>query len=297
MPPPPPPGPTEPPLFAPIDPGRDGWGPLGPPSASSALFFNVDLGFLRPALKNRLHADVPTPEGGSVTIDLPSADLEWTVSPTLEIGYRLCDSLGFLSVSYRFLVSQDSTTLPNDISDFQVRTRVDVNAFDFDYGTTPYSFAPRWDVTSRIGIRLADVYFDSKLQNAFISEQESSNFYGAGPHVRFDFNRHIAVAPGLSLFGRIDGAVLIGQINQRFRDTFLDADLGLRRTQSVPTLTLQAGLSYTPPTMSNLHLTTGYQFERWWYLGQLGPLGDGTQPASRGELTTQGIFLRAEIDF
>src|SRR5689334_23049265 len=34
----------------PADPGRDGWGPYGPPSPDPAVFFDVDLQVLRPVL-------------------------------------------------------------------------------------------------------------------------------------------------------------------------------------------------------------------------------------------------------
>jgi hypothetical protein len=299
------PAPVPPPLLTPAEPGRDSLDPLGPLPACSTLFFNVEVDFLRPSLKNRLHADVPLPDGETATIDLANADLDWTVSPTLEIGWHpFGNTCAFFALNYRFVVSELNSTLPNAISDFQVRTRLDLNSIDFDYGTTPYSFAPRWDVSTRLGIRLTDLFFDTSFHNAFLTEQESSNFFGAGPHARLDLERHLAVLPGFALFGRVDGAVLIGQVDQRFRDHFFDAtgalvntDMGQRRTQSVPMLTLQAGLSFTPPRAQNLHLTAGYQFERWWNLGELGPQGDGTQLGTHGHLTTQGVFLRAEIDF
>jgi hypothetical protein len=54
-------------------------------------------------------------------------------------------------------------------------------------------------------------------------------------------------------------------------------------------LTVRAGVAYTPPRLEYLHLSTGYQFERWWNLGKFND--------SSGELTDQGVFLRAEIDY
>ncbi len=52
---------------------------------------------------------------------------------------------------------------------------------------------------------------------------------------------------------------------------------------------VRLGVSYVPPAVPNLRFSAGYQFEQWWYLGQLGD--------SRGELHSNGGFLRAEWDF
>jgi hypothetical protein len=65
----------------------------------------------------------------------------------------------------------------------------------------------------------------------------------------------------------------------------------------VPVLTLEVGLSYAPPDLKGLRFATGYQFEYYWYLGQVGAFPDGTQGLSRGELGSNGIFLRGEYDF
>ena len=88
----------------------------------------------------------------------------------------------------------------------------------------------------------------------------------------------------------------MGQIHQHFQaggllddGTPFSADNIEQRTQSVPMLTLRAGFSYTPPRLEFLHFTMGYEFERWWDLARLG--------SSSGDLTDQGIFLRAEFDY
>jgi len=88
----------------------------------------------------------------------------------------------------------------------------------------------------------------------------------------------------------------VGQIHQRFHDggvqtdgTGFSFDDTQQRTQSVPVLTLRAGFSYTPPRLEFVHFTAGYEFERWWDLARLG--------GSKGELTDQGVFLRAEFDY
>jgi hypothetical protein len=106
-----------------------------------------------------------------------------------------------------------------------------------------------------------------------------------------DLDYRFRQLPGLALFGRADGAVLVGQIQQRFHDLTMDEETiaTFRRSESVPILHLEAGLTYTPPRLPNLHFTTGYQFENWWYLGQLDP--------SRLSLTVQGVFFRSEVSW
>src|SRR5262249_55093255 len=129
------------------------------------------------------------------------------------------------------------------------------------------------------------------------------NFFGAGPHARLDVERRLDLMPGVALFGRLDGAVLIGQVQQRFRETvgaddFLLTSVNtIRRTQSVPVLNVQTGLSYTPQGMKNLHFSTGYTYEHYFYVGNLGIDNNGSPFGSHGEFWSQGWFLRGQIDF
>jgi hypothetical protein len=102
--------------------------------------------------------------------------------------------------------------------------------------------------------------------------------------------------PGLALFSRLDGAVLVGRIHQGFEETALRGDGTLvggatliRESQAVPTLGLQAGLSWVPPASQFCRFTLGYQYQYWWYLGRA--------EDSRAELSEQGVFLRGEWEF
>jgi hypothetical protein len=300
LPPPPPP----PPLVPVAVPGA--WGPYTPPEALPGLFFGVELQFLRPALKNRLEGIVPLPDGTVATVNLPSANLQWTVAPVFEIGYRSPDLPGLVALNYRFLLDTATTTAPVEGIDSSIRTRVTLNEITLDYGFPTWLFAPRWELNTRLGAQLADLYFDSRAGNPFLSEQESSNFYGAGPHLRADLERHIAFVPGLSLFGRGDGVALIGQTKQRFRAQALAEDGTVlagsleqqRQAQLVPVLTLDAGLEYTPPNLEFLHFGVGYMFQRYFNLGHLNNSMDGMPVVhSSGELTTQGVYVRGRIDF
>lgn len=284
--PPPPPPPNAPP-FPPAPAG----GSLAPPG--SGPFFDVELDFLKPHLKNQLSGTVTFPNGATDTYQTPAVSLPWTVAPRFEFGYNFGDDFGSLSAAYRFLVSQGDGTVSDARGTFDVRSRLTLDQFDFDYTSGRFSPAPFLDLKYRIGARLADVYFDDRADDGVLEQMASNNFIGAGPHFALDADRRIGLVPGLALFGRADAAVLIGEIQQRFSEgldgTTFFGDGEQRRTETVPTLTLQTGLTYTPPRIDFLHFTAGYQFEQWWNIGRLG--------ASRGELTDQGFFLRGALDY
>jgi len=287
------------PLYQPRDPGPDGWGPYGPFSQMPTIFANVEVDILKPHLKSALSNAVTFSDGTQTTVRPPTTQVGWTAAPKFEVGWYLPNSLGLFALNYRGFVSngnQDATSL--DGIPFALRTRLDLNQVAFDYGSLPYSFAPRWDVSSRIGIALADVFFDNRAVSAAQTLYASNNYYGAGPHVRGDLRRHIGFLPGLDLYGRADLMVLVGQIHQRFLENDVNPDGTVRegtfvqrKTQTVPVFTLQAGLSYIPPSLSNWRFTLGYMYEEWWFVGQVDQLD------SRGQFNTNGVFLRANVTF
>jgi hypothetical protein len=309
--PPSPPPPPVPPLEQWLDPGRDGWGPYGPPSPAPGFFFSTELDLVHPVVRNRITNDTPLRPSGDV-LTVPTASLPWTVSPWFDLGYRLPDSLGLISLNYRFVVDQGSGAdvllgLPADL-----HSRLTQNVVNIDYGTTPYAFAPHSDFSWRIGVELADVYFDSTLRNGASVlavgnsfQQASNNFFGAGPHARMDVEHHLCAVPGLSLFGRVEGAVDFGRISQKFREQVPRGDFEVTGSweqngqQTVPTLLLQAGLDYVPPALPHTKFTLGYIYEHWWYIGQLGEdsITTGAISASRGDIDTMGVFLRGQVDF
>jgi hypothetical protein len=297
--PPGPPGPLGPPAGPPPGPPPGqipAWDPYGRTSTADTLFFGVELDFVGTAVKNRLKADVTRTDGVVDTLTVPAANLDWTVSPRFEVGYRLPECLGALSVSYRFLATEGNATLAGTDPAEHVRSRVNVNVFDFDYSSTRFSPIPHYDLKYILGIRLASLYFDSQLQDPAFFQRSSNYLLGAGPHAALEVDRRIALVPGLALLGKIDGAVVIGRVKQNFAESVTNPDgsvatggFSQRKTRSVPELELELGLSYTPPSLSALRFSTGYVFKRWFDLGNFNE--------SRGELTTQGVFLRAEVDF
>ncbi len=289
------PPPPPPPLFDRPDPGPNGW--VACPSPDEGLLFGVELDFVKPHLKDRVSGTAVFPDGSTAAVQLPAANLAWTVAPSFELGYRFPDDFGALAFTYRFLTTAGDGRAPTPFGDLDIHSRLDLNQFDFDYVTAPYSPTPFWDLQGRVGIRLADVFFDTNASLLDLNLQgASNNFIGAGPHFSLAAERRFPVVDGLAAFGRIDGGALVGQVHQRFREqfplpdgtTFAGGDTQ-QGTQTVPVLSLQAGLSYTPPRMDYIHFLFGYQFEDWWNVGRL----DGSQ----GSFSDQGLFVRGEFDF
>lgn len=286
-----------------LDPGPDGWGPYGPASPAPSFFFSTELDVIHPVVRNRLTNDTPLQPSGDV-LTVPEARLPWTVSPWFDLGYWLPDSLGLVSLNYRFIMAEGSGTDRLLGEPAELRSRLTQHVINIDYGTTPCSFAPHWNFAWRFGVEIADVFFDSRLQEAALFQQASNNFFGAGPHARLELEHAPDLVPGLSLFSRVEGAVDFGRIDQHFREGVPRAGElvgGLwdqNGLQTVPTLLLEAGLSYRPPLLPCTIFSLGYFYEHWWYVGQLGTDSNaGLQSATRGEVESMGFFLRGQVNY
>ncbi|HLJ94605.1 MAG TPA: Lpg1974 family pore-forming outer membrane protein [Gemmataceae bacterium] len=309
------PAPLMPPalLYTPISPYQDNNGPLlrgdplldRPHSPGPGCFWALELNVVAPQIKNRLQAPVainspilqePGIQGFLPNlVHLPTAELDWTGAPRFELGYRFPEGFGELLLSYRFLVTEGRDVIPYfDFGDDGfLKSRLDMHAIDLDYGSREFSLDPHWDMKWRAGVRLANVYFDSLAVGFFREESTTNHFIGAGPHVGLDLWRTLDI-PGLGLFLRLEGASVIGQISQGFErivadDTSVAGGATLvHHTQAVPVLHVQAGLNWAP-WYGRTRFALGYEFERWWTIGEAAD--------SRAELTTQGIFMRAEVGF
>jgi hypothetical protein len=269
---------------------------LDVPAAAPGWFGALEIGVLKPHVKNRLSADVSFDGMGTDTVHLPTATLEWAAAPSFELGYRLADGCGELVVSYRNLSTNANADLPNYdvLGDGVLHSRLDVNTVDFDYGGPVLTLGPRVDVGWRVGVRFADVFFDSHAVGLFMAQHTSNQFTGAGPHASLDLWYRLGV-PGLGLFARLQGALPIGHIHQGYSESFafddgsvIGAGTSHSATQAVPTIDAQVGVGWAPPG-TRLRFVVGYEYEQWWSLGSVG--------SSRAELFDQGAFFRAEFGF
>ncbi len=287
-----------PPTFAP-QPYYPPPAPLGPaPTSYGAsapeplLFFNWELQFVQPSVSNHLNNTITFPDGTTKTIALPGVGLDFTVAPKIELGWRLPDRLGEFSFGYRFLIAEGKQTQTADGIETNSRSRFNFNELDFDYATARSEFEPHWWFQARIGARVDWSFYDTRANTPALLtvDRESNYFVGAGPHLGLDVERTFVM--GFGVFGTVDGAVLIGQPEQRFVETIDGVSFTTqpqRTTLAVPTIQAQIGVSYTPPSFERLRFRVGYQYERWFNLGSV--------QGSSLDFSSQGGFLRGEIDF
>jgi hypothetical protein len=281
---------------------------LDPPELPAPGWFtDLEAGVVGPHVKNNVTLDNAFPGGGRLR--LPSANLDWTVSPRVAVGYRLPAGFGEISLAYRFLVSEGEGTTSAQDSLAALKSRLDLNIIDLDYTSREFSLWPHWDMTWRFGLRWADVYFDSRAEEPFgvaaagsgIFETRTTNSYlGFGPHAGVALARQLGPA-GLALVGRVDGWISIGRIRQGFFETAttlgpnglpLAAETRLSSSQAVPSINVQLGLGWQPLGWCNTHFFLGYVYEYWWNVGR-----ESNTLDSRGELSDQGILLRAEFNY
>jgi hypothetical protein len=283
--------PPPPAVLDPTGPRCDVWDGPAP-----GLFGAVEISALAPHFTDHLVGTVPI-AGGTDVFHTPPASLGWTGAPRFELGYRLPDNAGEFLVSYRSIVADNNGVQPNfdALGDAQLRSRLNFNDVDLDYGWRLVGPGSPWDVAWRAGVRVAAVYYDTQAVGQVVEQRSTNNFVGAGPHAGLDVWRRLD-GTGLSAFGRLEGAVVIGDISQSFEEvanlpgggTVGGASRG-DQVQGVPVFSFQLGLGFTPQDRDHLRLAFGYQFERWWYIGAAN--------GSAGDLTTQGLFFRAEFNY
>jgi hypothetical protein len=276
-------------------------------------FFNLEVDPTKAHVKNEISTTVINPATGNMNqVGLPSATLDWSISPRFEAGYRLPSGFGEFVLSYRFLATQGSDSFQNGDGPGQLSSLLDINQVDLDYASREFSLWPKWDMRWRLGLRYAYVFFDSRADEGFgeaaagsgiFQTRVTNSFVGFGPHVGVDLSRHFG-SDGLAFVAKADFAFLVGHIRQQFieRTTTLGADgqplvgaLGASDSQGVPVLEVQAGLSWQPPRCPFARFFFGYRYEYWWEVGVLDNINNLT--GTFGEVFDQGVVLRAEFSF
>jgi len=273
-------------------------------------FADVELDIVGSHVRNRLTDLVTVGSRPPDTVHLGSADLDWTAAPRFEVGYRLPAGFGAFALAYRFLATDGSATIEGPDAPASLKSRLDLNVVDLDYVSWEF-FTEQWPYAHMkwfFGIRYADVFFDSLAEEPFAAAaagsgifetRVSNNFSGAGPHAGVELTRTLG-GSGLALVARCDGALVFGQTHQHFfeNSTTLDATglplSGLTREsnpQTLPMLNVLLGLSWQPPAFPNASFSLGYVYEHWWNAGRR------STTTSRGELSDQGIALRAGFNF
>jgi hypothetical protein len=283
-----------------------------PYAAGAGWFVNAEANVLTVHLRNQLSVPVTNPiTGGTDNVQFPGNKLDLTVSPQVELGYRFPDGCGELLFSYRFLATSGTdqvVTGPDDA--FQgvaaQQGRLDYNIFDLVYMSREYALDPDWAMRWGFGGRVATLYFDSRLSfqdpgtaaGNVLSQAESNQFHAYGVHAALDLSRKLP-APGWAVFGRIEGAGLVGRLTQTGTEVVASgpggppsfAETRYHLTIGNPSARFVAGLSYEPFGWHHSRLMVGYEYEVWWEIGRVAANN------SEAQLETSGLFLRAELNF
>jgi hypothetical protein len=307
--PPPPLGPPPPPLPGPyfqVNPLLD------PPALPAPGWFtDVEVGILGPHVKNHLNGTVQLPgqprKATPDNVHVPGADLDWTVAPRLSLGYRLPSGFGEFIFDFRPLASEGSGSLPVAKGAVGLKSRLDLDELDLDYASREFSLWPTCDMKWRAGLRLNYIYFDALAAgpvgtagggSTTFAARDTDWYVGFGPHWGLLLAKHLA-GTGLSLVGQADSALELGRIRQGFFEEGtavggapVAGQTHLSSSQAVYMVNAQLGIGWQPQDYQNLRFFLGYQYETWWNVGRL-----STTPNSRGELSDQGIVLRAEYNF
>ena len=85
-----------------------------------------------------------------------------------------------------------------------LKSRLDANVVFLDYTSREFSLWPGADMKAHVGVCLPSIFFDSQAVGALRSERISNYYFGAGPHLGFDFWQHLPVS-GLDLYTRLEG--------------------------------------------------------------------------------------------
>jgi hypothetical protein len=286
-------------------------GPLTDPNRLPVpgWFADLDVGILKPHLKNQLSGSVLNPATGNVdTVGLPAASLDWTVSPHVQVGYRLPSGFGELSAGYRSLGSSGTDFVAGTDGPTQLRSRLDFQIIDLDYGSPEFSLWPHWELRARIGLRGLLVFFDSLATEPFdlaasgsgvFQTQTRNHFAGLGPHVGVDVARHLDWG-GVTVLAQLDFTNEFGRIRQTYveRTTTLGGDGEPLTGQTLSSGSIatsiiftRIGLSWQPPVWPGAHVFLGYQWEHWFDIGAL------KKDMTVGDFFDQGLVLRATWNY
>jgi hypothetical protein len=275
-------------------------------------FVDVEVGVLLPHVVNDMH-DAVTVNGVTSRVQLPGGTLDWTGAPRIELGYRLPEGFGEITLAYRFLGAQGTGTASGPFAapdaPGSLLTRLDIQTADLDYASNELSICTWW-MKWRLGLRGADLYFDSQVDepiaaaaaagsSGVFERRDTNNYWGIGPHGSLEIERRLTDW-GLMAMGRLEGSILLGRIDQGFFETsttrgvggqFLTGQTLESNAMAVPELEGNIGLGWRPPSCPAVRVFAGYEYEHWWDVAHMPNTG------SVGEVYNQGVLLRADFNY
>ena len=134
-----------------------------------------------------------------------------------------------------------------------------------------------------------------------LAEFETNHLHYYGGFGNLEVARRLGV-PGLTAFGFVEFTDSYARIKQTGAEVLFGGDAGpqgsaIRNDNGVGVTMFngRVGLSYDPPGWNHSRFLIGYHFETYFQVGRLTDFRITTD--SRGQIDTQGLFLRAEFNF
>jgi hypothetical protein len=252
----------------------------------------------------------------STNVQLPSASLDWTVSPRVFLGYRLPSGFGEFMVAYRHLGTQGSGMTPGQSGPLGLSTRFAFDIIDLDYASREFCLGTNYNLKWTLGLRSLFLFFDSEATqssgqagagNGLTQARQSNNMYGIGPHLALEVTRRIRET-NFSLYGWVDAAGTYDFTNEGFSTQ--SATLGPNGRplfgqnsafghQATPMINGRVGLTWQPGPTSPSRIFVGYQYEVIWDLDRVpndSATVSGNSP-SLGQFWDQGIVFQATFRY
>jgi hypothetical protein len=245
-----------------------------------------EANFLRPYFSSNRAFIIASLSTGLPTTAVAGGDdfsWKWTVSPSMHVELVSCSGIGIRAQYFRFDESSQTadTTLPTTatiVSAFPSNSGLGLNVFGTGVpgavvtatsnlkletidvlGT--YNFeAPHWKFALLAGGR----YLDFRQNYSFVGappagvvadtvvDNYHQSFSGAGPMIGFEFHRYFGCT-GLNAYGKVDGALLVGNAIETFSGSFVDlagtptqlSNASVRHSPLISTVDLELGAQYT----------------------------------------------------
>lgn len=283
---------------------------VNPPELGAVGWFaDVDAGFLKPHLLNHLNQPVTFPDGSSTIVAVNAVPLNWTVSPRVEVGYRLPTGFGGFALSYRNMTSQGSQALIGADGPATLTSLLNVNVVDLDWVSNEYTRRNLWELRFRFGLRYLNAYFGSQANEPFAEAAAGTTFnqmatsnstWALGPHFGVDVRRLLGFW-GLAVVGFVDASDGWSYIRQNYFASSTTSASGLPQpgqftvtnVSAAPVVTARLGLNWQPPAYPNIRMFVGGQFDYWWNVGR----DSASATAATGYFWDSGFVLRGEWNF
>ena len=273
---------------------------------------DVEVSAVGPHLFQSLSNGVAVGGTAPGSIRIPITLLDWTVSPRLEVGYRLSEGFGAFMLSWQYIGTTGTGSTPFGPDGYAgLGGRLNYNLSDLDYVSREFTPWDHWGMQWRFGFRQVYMFYDTTVSTptaaaaagtGILQESGANGYRGWGGHVGVQLDREFnQQLPGLSLVAKLDFGDTAGFVQQRITQTTLGGGFAageIQQGQAAPSLAGQLGVSYRPPG-GRYEFYLGGFYQYWWNVGTLPnfALNVSGAPMSGGELSLTGVTARFSFNY